>query len=76
MHQEYSLKSKTLDVIEKDKMSNHTPGPGAYDSSDFEVSKLRHGQSKYTDSKFGTIEPHRERFPGIKVSPGPSSYIN
>lgn len=30
MRQTYSLHSKTIDVIEKAKMSNFTPGPGAY----------------------------------------------
>lgn len=71
MKQEYSLRSKTLDVIEKSKMSNHTPGPGAYESVDFESNGGRTRISKYSDSKFGTIDPKLERFPQIKPTPGP-----
>ena len=74
MPQEYSLHCKTIDVIEKNKMKHYTPGPGNYETNDFENKSGRHSNSKYTDSKFGTIDPHKKRFPVIKQSPGPSSY--
>jgi hypothetical protein len=74
MPQEYSLHSKTIDVIERSKMSNYSPGPGRYEVNDFENAKGRHSCSKYSDSKYGTIEPKRKRFPQIRLSPGPSSY--
>jgi len=72
MHQEYSLRSKTIDVVDKSKMANFTPGPGAYDSIDFEMNGGRTRVSKYTDSKFGTIDGNLERFPQIKPTPGPA----
>lgn len=73
MRQTYSLHSKTIDVIERNKMSNFTPGPGTYESPDFEDGS-KQSNSKFGNSKLGTIDPHLKRFPEIKQTPGPSSY--
>jgi hypothetical protein len=75
MRQNYSLHSKTIDVVEKAKMCHHTPGPGAYESSDFE-GPSKQTNSKYGNSKLGTIDSNLKRFPEIKLTPGPSSYHN
>lgn len=54
-------------------MSNFTPGPGTYESPDFEDGS-KQSNSKFGNSKLGTIDPHLKRFPEIKQTPGPSSY--
>ena len=73
MRQAYSLHSKTIDVLDKHKMSNFTPGPGSYEYPDFENGS-RQSNSKFGNSKLGTIDPNLKRFPEIKQSPGPSNY--
>jgi hypothetical protein len=74
MPQKYSLRAKTIDVIEKRATHLQTPGPAAYQAVELENGNGRHLVSKFEDTRFAKIEPNRPRFPGIKQTPGPTSY--
>ena len=44
------------------------------DSSKEKAAGGTYFQSKYKNTKYGTIEPKTNRFPDIKASPGPGDY--
>jgi hypothetical protein len=62
MHEKYSMRSKTINLAEK-QSNRYTPGPAAYQSIDFEKDNGRYQISKYGDTKLAKIDPHSQRFP-------------
>lgn len=73
MQERYSIRSKTINLAEK-QSNRYTPGPAAYDPVDLEKKDGRNQVSKYPDAKMAKIDPNTKRFPEIKNTPGPSSY--
>lgn len=70
----YTLRPKTLDMIEKHLTQKETPGAGTYKTIELEPIDGRYLISKFHDTKFAKINPRTPRFQTIKESPGPLSY--
>lgn len=74
MHQSYTIRSRTIDVVEKHRSNKYNPGPADYNSVELQPNGGRFRISKYSDTKFAKINPNTKRFKTIEVTPGPLSY--
>lgn len=66
MSQSYTLRPKTVDVIEKNLSYKDVPGPGAYKQIDLDTKEGRFKVAKFRDTQFGKINPNTPRFMTIK----------
>ena len=62
MNIHYTLRARTLDVIEKNDTSKVAPGPGNYESINLEPKNGRFFYANYSDMKLAKINPNGDRF--------------
>lgn len=74
MNISYTMRPKTVDMIDKNLTYKKDPGPGTYQSIELEPKTGRFVVSKFGDSKFAKITDLGQRFPIAKDSPGPLTY--
>eukprot|EP00919_Chromeraceae_sp_WS-2016_P028818 GHVR01068248.1.p1 GENE.GHVR01068248.1~~GHVR01068248.1.p1 ORF type:complete len:123 (+),score=0.70 GHVR01068248.1:1158-1526(+) len=70
----YSMRPRSLDMIDNNLSYKQTPGPGTYREVDLDPERGRFRISNYADSKFGTINPKTPRFKKMPDSPSPFNY--
>ena len=68
------MRTKTLDVIDKQLTFKASPGPGTYEDFNLEPKSGRFTVSKYSDAKLSKINPNSPRFEAIKETVGPNHY--
>ena len=68
------MRSKTLDINEKNMSYKANPGPGAYDDISLDPKTGRFVVSKFSDAKYSKINPKTPRFEQVKETVGPSHY--
>ena len=76
MSTSYTMRPRTIDVLDSNATWKQSPGPGAYESVDLDPKSGRFIVSKFGDTKFAKITNNVPRFPKEKDSPGPLSYLD
>ena len=69
------MRPRRSDFIEQKMTYKKNPGPGEHTQIDLDPKNGRFVVAKFGDSKFAKINPKTPRFPEVKDSPGPLSYI-
>ena len=70
----WTARPKPVDMIDKNLTYKQTPGPGQYETVDFQNKKGRFQHAKYEDAYLSIIN-RCPRFPPTKLTPGPGDYL-